>query len=436
MDLLSPSVKVHRRGWRFLAVIRKASRILRQDGALVLRRRAARHLRRRLSRKRVLELPVALDDVLAFDWRADGANDGDDGRILSGAMTIEWLIPPIERGSGGHRTILRMVELLEELGHRCRLVVYDGRDIQTAAEAAEVIRRHFPAVGAEVLDRRDERGDCDALVATAWQTAYPVAAAETAARKFYFVQDYEPSFHPMGSEFLLAEDTYRFGLYGITAGRWLSEKLSAEFGMPCGHFDFGSDPGRYAFANAGARRKVVFYARPSTPRRGFELGVLALSRFARMHPEYEIHMVGADVGGYELPFEFANRGVLTPAQLNELYNEAAAALVISLTNMSLLPLELLAAGCIPVVNEAGSNVGVSDNPFIAYAEPSPGALAAALAGAVERPDRAEHARRAAASVRELSWDEAGKRVERLLRGGVGIGGGDRPAYAGAPGPAR
>jgi glycosyltransferase involved in cell wall biosynthesis len=147
-------------------------------------------------------------------------------------------------------------------------------------------------------------------------------------------------------------------------------------------------------------------------------------------------MVGADVGGYELPFEFASRGILTPPQLNELYNEAAAALVLSLTNMSLLPLELLAAGCIPVVNEAGSNAGVSDNPFIAYAEPSPAALAAALSSAVERPDRAEHARRAASSVRELSWDDAAKKVERLLRGGTGVGRADRLDHAGAAAPAR
>jgi glycosyltransferase involved in cell wall biosynthesis len=400
-------------------VIRKALRILREDGPVVMRRRAGRYVQRKLSSKSELELLVAIDDVLAADWQTRGANDEAGAAATPRSLTINWVIPVIGNGSGGHRTILRLVKLLEERGHTCRIVVYDGRGIQTAEEARAIIARHFPSIRAEVRGGGDEIGDCDALIATAWNTAYPVFNASTRARKFYFVQDYEPSFYATGTESILAENTYRFGLDGITAGAWLSEKLSAEFGMRCDHFDFGSDAGQYAFENAGERKKVVFYARPSTPRRGFELGVLALALFARAHPEYEIHMVGADLSKYELPFEFVDRGILTPAELNELYNESAAALVISLTNMSLLPLELLAAGCIPVVNKADSNTKVSDNPFIFYAETSPQALARALGEAVSRPDLGEHSRAAANSVRELSWGDAAEKVEGLLRHGVG-----------------
>ncbi len=381
-------------------------------------RRAKRYLRRSLPGEAGLDLPVAVGDVLAADWRRAPANRDDDGHAVTGPMTIDWVIPPIGNGSGGHRTILRFVKLLEERGHRSRLVVYDGRGIQTAAEAAAIIRRHFPAIEAEIVDGGAEIGSGDALVATAWQTAYPVLNADARARKFYFVQDYEPHFFPLGTESVLAEDTYRFGLYGITAGAWLAGKLAAEFGMPTAHFDFGSDPERYRCENTARRRKVVFYARPKTPRRGFELGMLALSAFARTHPECEINLVGAEVGAHDLPLRFVSRGILTPAELNELYNESAAALVISLTNMSLLPLELLASGCIPVVNAAGSNTGVSDNPFIAYSDPSPAALAAALDAVITRADLPDYARAAAASVGQMSWDEAATKVEGLLREGL------------------
>jgi O-antigen biosynthesis protein len=90
-------------------------------------------------------------------------------------------------------------------------------------------------------------------------------------------------------------------------------------------------------------------------------------------------------------------------------------LVISFTNMSLMPLELLSAGCIPVVNDAPNNTLVSANPYISYAPPSLRAVADALCEIVERDDQVEYARKAAASVQNLSWDDAGAKVEAILK---------------------
>jgi hypothetical protein len=85
-----------------------------------------------------------------------------------------------------------------------------------------------------------------------------------------------------------------------------------------------------------------------------------------------------------------------------------------MTNVSLVPLEMLAAGCIPVVNAAAHNRVVLDNPHVRYAPPSPHELADALGAVVEAPDGANAARAAAASVRTASWDEAGATVEQVL----------------------
>jgi YD repeat-containing protein len=92
--------------------------------------------------------------------------------------------------------------------------------------------------------------------------------------------------------------------------------------------------------------------------------------------------------------------------------------VLSFTNMSLLPLELLSAGCIPVVNGADNNTLVSDNPYIVYADPAPHALARALADVAERPDQGALARAASHSVQALDWDQSGARVERILLDGL------------------
>jgi glycosyltransferase involved in cell wall biosynthesis len=361
-----------------------------------------------------VELPVSMEDVLEADPQARPANGGDHPHTVPERLVVNWVIPPLANGSGGHHTIFRFVRALEARGHTCNIIVYDARGIQSAEEVRAIIRRHFPPMNANVSVGRDRMVACDALVATAWQTAYPVFNAETSARKFYFVQDYEPLLFPVGTASVLAENTYKLGLHGITAGRWLSLELSSKFGMHCDHFEFGSDPGIYRFANGGKRNKIVFYARPATPRRGFELGVFTLKSFANDNPDFEIHMVGADLSDYRLPFEFVNHGVLRPSELNQLYNDSAAALVISLTNMSLLPLELLSAGCIPVVNDGPNNRLVSDNPYIAYAEPSPRSLAQRLQETVTRVDLPRYAREAADSVRALGWDASTDRFENIL----------------------
>src|SRR5690606_28406550 len=101
------------------------------------------------------------------------------------------------------------------------------------------------------------------------------------------------------------------------------------------------------------------------------------------HPEYDIEFFGWDVSDYEIPFPYKNRGVLTHEELADLYKDSVACLVLSLTNVSLLPLELLAAGCIPVMNEGANNSMVlGENKHIKYTGNSPIELAQGLAEVV------------------------------------------------------
>ena len=98
--------------------------------------------------------------------------------------------------------------------------------------------------------------------------------------------------------------------------------------------------------------------------------------------------------------------------LNELYSSCVAGVVLSATNASLVPHEMLAAGCIPVVNDAEHNRLVLDNDHIAYCAPMPHAIADQLAALVDRDrtDIEQGARRAAASVGNGGWS----RGERQL----------------------
>lgn len=310
--------------------------------------------------------------------------------------------------------MFRLASSLEQAGHRCVIYLHD-RHGWSIAQHEKTIRTWWPALQAEIRDGADGIEDAHAIFATSWETAYPVLTSPARGSRFYLVQDFEPSFYAAGSEALLAEATYRFGFHGITPGRWLSERLSREYEMPADHFEFGCDLDRYSLDPAAERTGVCLYARPSTPRRAFELAVATLDLFAERHPEVDIHLYGESVG--RLPFAATDHGLLTPEQLNELYNRCVAGLSLSATNISLVPYEMLAAGCVPVVNDAEQNRIVLDNPEVAYAPATPFDLANALAALVEKPaaERQAKAEAAAASVRGTSWDDAGVVVERVVR---------------------
>jgi O-antigen biosynthesis protein len=87
--------------------------------------------------------------------------------------------------------------------------------------------------------------------------------------------------------------------------------------------------------------------------------------------------------------------------------------------VSLVPHEMLAAGCIPVVNDAPHNRVVLDNPFVRYAPLNPPALAAELETVVTLDDFDSVSSAAAASVHSITWDDAGAAVDAIFRRALG-----------------
>lgn len=374
-------------------------------------------LANRLSPPGRTRLPVRREDVVAAGeiaaggWRLPEALPAEPGQSL----TVAWVLEPTSGNeSGGHTTMLRQVEALERAGHTCVLYMTDHHG-WSIDQHRETLRSWWPSLRADVRDAAEGIEDAHAIFATSWSTAYAVLASPARGVRFYLVQDFEPSFYPAGSEALLAEATYRFGFHGVTAGGWLSRLLTRDYGMPADHFEFGCDLDRYGLDPSARRTGVCYYARFSKPRRAFELGLLALELFARRHPEVDIHLFGDSV--QRLPFRAVNHGSLPPDDLDALYNRCVAGLVLSATNVSLVPHEMLASGCLPVVNEGEQNRTVLDNPWVVYAPATPFELADALGALVERDaaERSVAARAAAASVQGRSWADAGRRVESIIR---------------------
>ncbi len=395
--------------------------ILRTQGPRALVRRVRDRMSRLTSQAPSL---VHYDDAVAVDWSSPHPAVANPISVGAGPLTVAWIMSPPGEGSGGHQNIYRFINYMEKAGHTVKIYLYSVSNPVPADQVIEMTRRSssYPTIAASVewYTPAGVAAGVDAIFATGWETAYPAFRDASPARRFYFVQDFEPYFYPVGTDSVLAENTYRFGFTGTTAGGWLAGKLAREYGMPTTSFEFAADRGNYHVVNDATRKEIFFYARPVTQRRGFELGVMALDLFARERPDYMINLAGWDVSRFRLPFAFTNLGTMAVHELNSVYNRCAAGLVLSMTNMSLLPLELLAAGVIPVVNDGANNTEVSSNPFIEYAPASPRALADRLISIVDRADLPAHARTAAASLDNADWAESGRQFvasfEGVMRG--------------------
>lgn len=336
----------------------------------------------------------------------------------SGRLKINWIIPDVGQGIGGLLNIFRTVHQLEQRGHKQRIYVV-GKSLASGNQIKELVRKHYFPIATEVEMYTGDVIDSDALIATSWRTAYVARTLSNTARKFYFVQDLEYLFYPEGSLCEFAKQTYRWGFKGITLGQWIADVLTKQFSMECSAFGFSYD--REIYSPRGARRfsdekkRVLFYARPSTDRRGFELGILALSLVAKRMPGVEFVLVGFPSQSIQLPFPAVLPGVLAPSDLAALYRSCTLALVLSHTNLSMLPVELMACGC-AVVSNSGPNVEwLLSEQTTQLASPTPEALAEAMLALLENRQLCVQKVAAGLTFAEnTDWNTEIKKIESIL----------------------
>lgn len=337
--------------------------------------------------------------------------------VPPGSMT--WVIPDFNASSGGHINILRMMRLLKDRGFRDQhVVVMEPHRWSTNEEAQTALVEAFGDHGITVSLGVRSIEPSSYLVATGWQTAYWVAKYRDARHKIYFVQDFEPAFFAAGSEYSLAENTYRLGLTGITAGPWLADKLQKDYGMKTHPFSFACDTEFYnqrPKRDSGTRH-IFFYARPVTTRRCFELGLMAIKKVCDEVPDAAAIMAGWDVSNYVIPFHHLNAGTVPLSELPDLYSQCDVALVLSATNLSLLPLEIASCGCPIVMNESANTDWLLSKKEAAYCDMDVDSIADTLIKVLKDDRLASRlAKNAKSRAHQQSWEAEADGVAAFLK---------------------
>ncbi|WP_314863638.1 rhamnosyltransferase WsaF family glycosyltransferase [Stomatobaculum longum] len=312
-------------------------------------------------------------------------------------MRAAWVLPSLIEGSGGHRTILQNVQYLIRKGYECDVYVEDKGEVKNSEELRRQAETLFGKHDCRFILGYDIQGEYDIIFATAWFTAKVVRDCNSKAVKAYFIQDFEALFNPMGDGYILACNSYGYGLKPVTIGRWLSHKMQTEYHTPSRYFDFCADRRIYRpLPEAKKEHAICFVYQPDKPRRCSVLGIEALGIVKFLRPDVKIYLYGSNIKG-NVWFEHENLGIIPLEKCNALYNKCEVGLCISSSNPSRIPFEMMAAG-LPVVDlYMENNFYDMPNEGVRLAHTTPESIAQAL---IEILDHKEMA---------AEMSEAGKR---------------------------
>ena len=280
--------------------------------------------------------------------------------------TINWFVPLFLHPYGGIYTILRFASYFQkEKGVKNRLVVC-GNKSASKTGIEEMVGKAFPnLLSCETImasyGNSDRVPEADACIATCWESAYPVMRFNSTRRKFYLVQDFEPLFFPGGTLYGLAENTYRFGFYGIMNTKGLSDLYVDEYGGIATHFVPNVDrsvffPSERIFRKPSVEDpfNVFFYSRVGQKRNAFELGIAALVELKKRYGELVRIFVAGSVWRpslYGLGNVVVNLGVLPYKETANLYRRCDLGIFLGFSKGApYIPLELMACGCPVLVN--------------------------------------------------------------------------------------
>lgn len=354
--------------------------------------------------------------------------DGD--AILERPWHIAAVIPPFQRGSGGHMSLFQLLLRLERMGHDISLWIDDELGLMKDDRPARIrrqIRDWFVPLEAPVYKGFDAWFGADVALATGWQTAHSVAMLDGCRSRAYLVQDHEPEFYATSAEAAWAEQTYRLGFHHLCGSPYLEEMVQ-RYGGTSSRFSFGIDHDIYKPSETIMREPdtVVMYGRDVTPRRAVPLAIMAICELLERRPETKVLCFG-NKDPIATPFPYENLGILNAQELAATFSRATVGLVLSMTNYSVIPQEMLACG-LPVVELAGvSGEGVFGlEAGVTFAPFDPVAVAIELERLLQQPSGwARASRQGAQWAHNRTWERGATEVAEGLAAGFGGESADR-----------
>jgi glycosyltransferase involved in cell wall biosynthesis len=298
--------------------------------------------------------------------------------IKSNTADVAVLITDVIIGGGGHRKVFNVCNALEQSGYTVAIyVLYSSRPESLIRDE---IRTYFYPLDAEVYHFTGQIENHQFAICTHWTTAYEFRKLSFSGQIFYFVQDFEPMFEAVGSDYMRALATYSMGFKTICYGKWVAARLENEVGIQPDIIPFGLDHELYSPGSSQVQRDIdiLFFARPSQDRRCYSLIMEGLKLLKISRPSTRIGLFGENEYP-DVDFEHQNYGLISDLnRLSDLYRSTKVGICFSTTNPSQLGYEMIACGATLLdvkVKFCELNFGGDD--FVKYCLPTPENIAAA-----------------------------------------------------------
>lgn len=342
------------------------------------------------------------------------------------AVKVLFIITRMVRFHGGQTSILRLGTEFSKLGYKTAYAVYKPQSREEMQICAKSNLEGFMGsllTKDKLEDYVSGKKNVDIIIATSWDTVS--AAKKISGYKMYFVQDFEPYFYSYGELYLMAKKTYEQGLHMVSLGAWNKEMIEklCKAASAVDVVDFPYEKSEYPEADRDYnsykdKKKLVFAVYLKIYGKRLPCIVQYMMQeiteyFRRDGIELDVRYFGEAktfhaIGG-------TNYGMLSKAELSDLYREADFGITASLSNISLVPYEMLSTG-LPLIE-------FEDGTF-PYFFPENTAILSSISGfelynkikvCINNPHILyEHRRNAKKAMEQLSWKKTGEQFKEIV----------------------
>lgn len=336
---------------------------------------------------------------------------------------ITFVIERMAKYNGGQTSILRLGTELSKLGYQVGYIVYKPQSKADMQECAGCNLGNYQ--GEMYTNKYLEKLNSDIVIASSWDTV--AFAKKMKGYKMYFLQDYEPYFYSFGELFLMAKKTYEQGLHMVSLGPWNKEMVEKNCKVisTVDSIEFPYERREYPSSNrdyAAYLKKKDFTLAVYLKYYGKRLPCITQYLLKQVKEEFKKDGIVLNIKYFGEDKSFhcdagENLGMLSKKELLALYKKADFGMVASMSNISLVPYEMLATG-LPLIE-------FEDGTF-PYFFPDNSAILTSLSykdlyhkikEAILEPKRLEEMHHTAESYLEsLSWQKSAGQLNDILNG--------------------
>ena len=373
---------------------------------------------------------VALDkherDIIKTILNSNNFGEVIENKRPESIKEIGIIIFSVRKYAGGTTSILRLATGLANLGYSITYINYGEQRIRELEDNAKFNLKDYKGVFRKASDCG--KNDFDVVIGTSFLAAYKLN--DYNAYKMYFVQDYEPYFFKVNERYFLAKLTYELGFHIVSLGQWNINQINRECRQTpskLDYIDFPYEKSEYQSIHRNYREysqkktlTVAAYIKEEGKRIPNIIQYILLNASRQLEKD-GIHL---DVNFFGLkdsyrPMVGKNLGKLNKSELNSLYQRSDFGLVASMTNISLVPYEMLATGLPVIEMKYGSFPDFFDDQCALLIDFNYMTLVKQISNAIKYPDMLESMVKAAeCQMNDLSWKNSCRQFAEIMESGT------------------